>query len=69
LTVEPPLIRDGHVAVPERPGLGVELDETALEAAHQLYRSLPAGSRNDAMAMQYLIPGWAFDAKRPAMVR
>jgi hypothetical protein len=57
------------VAVPERAGLGVELDESALEAAHQLYRSLPAGSRNDAMAMQYVIPGWAFDPKRPALVR
>lgn len=69
LTVEPPLIRDGHVAVPERAGLGVALDEVALEAAHQRYRSLPAGSRNDAMAMQYLIEGWTFDAKRPALVR
>jgi len=69
LTVEPPVIADGHVAVPERPGLGVELDEAALEAAHRLYRALPAGSRNDAMAMQYLVPGWAFDAKRPALVR
>lgn len=69
LTAEPPLIRDGHVAVPERPGLGVELDEAALEAAHQRYRALPAGSRNDAAAMQYLIPGWTFDPKRPALVR
>ncbi len=69
LTKEPPVIRDGHVAVPARPGLGVELDETALEAAHARYRSLPAGSRNDAAAMQYLIPGWTFDPKRPALVR
>ena len=69
LTVEPPVIEDGHVAVPERPGLGVELDEAALETAHALYRSLPAGSRNDAAAMQYLIAGWTFDPKRPALVR
>ena len=69
LTVEPPVIRGGEVKVPERPGLGVELDETALERANALYRALPAGSRNDAMAMQYLVPGWAFDAKRPALVR
>jgi glucarate dehydratase len=69
LTKEPPLIRNGQVAIPERPGLGVELDLAALEAAHQLYRSLPAGGRNDAAAMQYLIPGWSFDPKRPAMVR
>ncbi|MDC9825703.1 enolase C-terminal domain-like protein [Devosia sp. ZB163] len=69
LTAEPPMIRDGAVAVPERAGLGVELDEAALEAAHLLYRSLPAGARNDAAAMQFVIPGWAFDPKRPALVR
>ncbi len=69
LTHVPPRIRNGAVAVPERPGLGVELDEAALEAAHQLYRKLPAGARNDAMAMQYLIEGWTFDAKRPALLR
>ena len=69
LTKAPPLIRDGHVAVPERPGLGVEIDETELEAAHRLYKQLPAGSRNDAAAMQHLIAGWTFDAKRPALVR
>jgi len=69
LTKEPPLIRDGHVAVPARPGLGVEIDEAELEAAHQLYKQLPAGSRNDAAAMQHLIAGWTFDPKRPALVR
>ena len=57
LTVDPPRITDGHVAVPERPGLGVELDEAALAAAHALYKSLPAGRRNDAAAMQHLIAG------------
>lgn len=69
LTKEPPLIQDGHVTVPQRPGLGVELDDAVLEAAHALYRSLPAGGRNDAVAMQHLIPGWQFDPKRPALVR
>lgn len=69
LTVEPPRLADGHVAVPDRPGLGVELDEAALMAAHEVYRALPAGSRNDAAAMQHLIAGWSFDPKRPALVR
>ncbi len=69
LTVDPPLIRGGEVRVPGRPGLGVELDEAALERANALHRALPAGGRNDAMAMQYLSPGWAFDPKRPALVR
>jgi glucarate dehydratase len=27
------------------------------------------GARDDAAAMQYLIPGWRFDPKRPCMVR
>jgi len=69
LTHEPPRIVNGAVRVPERPGLGVELDDKALEMAHARYLSLPAGARNDAMAMQYLIPGWTFDPKRPALVR
>lgn len=69
LTNSPPLIRDGEVKVPERPGLGVELDEDALAAAHERYRKLPAGGRNDAIAMQYLIDRWAFDPKQPALVR
>ena len=69
LTKSPPPIRNGEVRVPERPGLGVELDEAALDRANALYRSLPAGARNDAIAMQYLIEGWAFDPKRPSLVR
>ena len=27
------------------------------------------GARDDAMAMQFLIPGWKFDNKRPCLVR
>jgi|GEM_PF-1414812 len=27
------------------------------------------GARDDATAMQFLIPGWEFDNKRPALVR
>jgi glucarate dehydratase len=69
ITREPPRIVGGKVAVPARPGLGVELDRTALDRAHALYRALPSGSRNDAVAMGYLIDGWTFDSKRPAMVR
>lgn len=69
LTLDPPLIRGGEVRVPEKPGLGVTLDEAALLRANALYRSLPAGGRNDAVAMQHVIPGWMFDPKRPALVR
>ncbi|RKQ96349.1 D-glucarate dehydratase [Kushneria sinocarnis] len=69
LTRTPPEIRDGRIAVPEAPGLGIELDMAAVEQAHQRYRTLAGGRRDDALAMQYLIPGWQFDPKRPAMVR
>jgi len=40
-----------------------------LDKAHAAYRSLGSGSRDDAIAMQYLIPGWRFDPKRPSLVR
>jgi glucarate dehydratase len=66
LTRDPPVIRGGKVRV-GGPGLGVTLDEAALEAAHQLYRKLPQGGRNDAAAMQFLVPDWRFDPKRPAL--
>jgi glucarate dehydratase len=69
LTKEPLRIEGGHVQVPKRPGLGVELDMGEVEKAHQLYRQHGLGSRDDAVAMQYLIPGWSFDPKRPALDR
>jgi glucarate dehydratase len=69
LTQEPLLIVGGHVQVPQKPGLGVALDMAKVEAAHQLYLQHGLGSRDDATAMQYLIPGWKFDHKRPCMVR
>ena len=69
LTKEPLQIVGGHVQVPQKPGLGVELDMIKVEAAHQLYLQHGLGSRDDATAMQYLIPGWKFDNKRPCMVR
>jgi glucarate dehydratase len=27
------------------------------------------GARDDSVAMQFLIPGWKFDNKRPCLVR
>lgn len=69
LTHEPPRIVDGHVAVTERPGLGVELDMERVEAAHRLYLDHCLGARDDAQAMQFLVPNWRFDNKRPCLVR
>jgi len=69
LTKEPLQIVGGHVQVPKKPGLGIELDMAEVEKAHQLYRQHGLGARDDAVAMQSLIPGWTFDPKRPCMVR
>jgi len=69
LTREPLVIAAGRVKVPDRPGLGIELDLDQIEAAQALYETLPSGARDDAAAMQFLLPGWRFDPKRPCMVR
>jgi glucarate dehydratase len=69
LTRKPLEIRDGHIDVPLMPGLGIELDRDRLDQAHQLYLEHGLGARDDAVAMQYLLPGWTFDPKRPALDR
>ncbi|MET0703869.1 MAG: glucarate dehydratase [Mycobacterium sp.] len=69
ITKEPFTIDDGYLTVPDKPGLGVELDHDAIAAAHELYLREGLGARDDAIAMQYLIPGWTFDSKRPALQR
>ena len=69
LTKEPFKIVGGMVAVPDKPGLGVEIDMVQVEKAHKLYVENCLGARDDAMAMQYLIPNWKFDNKRPCLVR
>ncbi|MFC8242815.1 enolase C-terminal domain-like protein [Streptomyces chartreusis] len=69
LTVEPPRITGGEVAVPDTPGLGVDLDMDRLLAAHELYEDKALSGRDDAVGMRYLVEGWTFDAKRPCLVR
>jgi glucarate dehydratase len=69
LTREPLQIAGGRIAVPRKPGLGIEIDLEQLEAAHRVYQSMGLGARDDAVAMQYLIPGWTFDPKRPCLIR
>ncbi|AWM60217.1 glucarate dehydratase [Stutzerimonas stutzeri] len=69
LTREPLKIVGGKVAVPQKPGLGVELDWDALRKAHAMYKEKGLGARDDAIAMQYLIPNWTFNNKKPCMVR
>ncbi|MCQ4294245.1 glucarate dehydratase [Pseudomonas stutzeri] len=69
LTLDPLKIVGGKVAVPQKPGLGVELDWDALGQAHAMYKEKGLGARDDAIAMQYLIPNWTFNNKKPCMVR
>jgi len=40
-----------------------------LVAVNAVYREHGLGARDDATAMQFLIPGWTFDAKKPSLVR
>jgi glucarate dehydratase len=68
LTRQPFAIEGGRIAVPSTPGLGVELDMAEVERAHERYRALGLGARDDAAAMQFLVPGWKFDPKRPCLV-
>jgi len=69
LTQDPLKIVKGSVAVPQRPGLGIEIDMAQIDAAHRRYKSMGLGARDDSIAMQFLIPQWKFDPKRPSLVR
>jgi glucarate dehydratase len=69
LTKDPFKIEGGIVTVPKKPGLGIELDLEQIAQAHQLYKKMQLGARDDSKAMQYLIKNWSFDNKRPCLVR
>jgi glucarate dehydratase len=69
LTKEPLKITGGMIAVPDKPGLGIEIDMDQIEKANKLYMEKRLGARDDSLAMQYLIPGWKYDNKRPCLVR
>jgi len=40
-----------------------------IAAAHELYKRVAGGARDDAIAMRYLVPDWRYDPKRPSMGR
>jgi glucarate dehydratase len=69
LTKEPLRIENGAIALPQQPGLGIDIDMAEVERAHRLYQSMGLGARDDSAAMQFLIPGWTFHSKRPCLVR
>jgi glucarate dehydratase len=69
LTKDPFQIVDGHLTIPDKPGLGVEVDMDEIMKAHELYNNMGLNSRDDSVGMQFYIPGWKFDNKRPCLVR
>jgi len=69
LTVEPLRIAGGEVQVPDAPGLGIAPDMGRIQQAHELYKRVAGGARDDAMAMRYLKPGWTYDPRQPSYAR
>lgn len=69
LTKEPLTIVDGHISIPDKPGLGIEIDMDQVFRANEVYNNMGLGARDDSVAMQYLIPNWTFNNKRPCLVR
>ena len=69
LTKEPLQIVDGCIDLPKKPGLGIDVELDQVKKANKIYLENCLGARNDAIGMQYLIPGWKFDNKKPCLVR
>lgn len=69
LLKDTPIITDGYLQVPDKPGMGVTIDMEKVMEANSLYNKLPSHDRDDAIAMQYLIENWKYDCKKPALVR
>ena len=69
LLKDTPLIRDGYLEVPQKPGLGVTVDMDKIMGANKLYKQIPYKDRNDKAGMQYLIRNWQFDCNKPCLVR
>lgn len=69
LLEDAPQIVNGKLQVPDGPGLGVHLNMERLLEANALYSKLPSHDRDDSTAMQYLIPNWKYNCKKPCLVR
>jgi glucarate dehydratase len=50
--------RDGHMAVPEGPGLGIRVDEDAVARMAEAYRACGLTGRSDAEYMKKFVPDW-----------
>ena len=67
LTQKPFEIKNGFMEIPEKPGLGIELDFAKVEEANKLYSKVGSSKRDDSIAMQFIKPGWKFNPKRPCL--
>ncbi|MBD3949105.1 glucarate dehydratase [Tuanshanicoccus lijuaniae] len=57
--------KNGKVKVPDKPGLGVEIDLEKVKAANNLYNEMQFKDRDDTIAMQYLVKDWEFNPNQP----
>lgn len=64
VVVNPLSFEDGAVAVPQMPGLGIEVDRDMLAKLHQQYIDCGLTERNDEIEMQKVEPGWKFQPTR-----
>jgi len=55
---------DGSLFVSREPGLGIELDRTALAKLHNNFKACGLTYRNDEIEMQKVEPGWKFKPVR-----
>jgi glucarate dehydratase len=62
-------IEEGKIKIPQKAGLGIDVDMDKVMKANALYNSLENHDRDDAMAMQYVIPDWKFNPKKPTLIR
>jgi glucarate dehydratase len=60
---EPFTFSNGALRVPDRPGLGVELDRDALGRLHEQYLACGLRNRDDTSYMQRIVPG--YERKQP----
>lgn len=56
--------RGGAIAVPDRPGLGVEIDYQALARMHETYLASPIRTRDDTGYMKTIDPSYEYVAPR-----
>ena len=55
--------------VDQKLGISLGMRRDQVKKANKIYMENCLGGRDDAKGMQYLVPGWKFDNKKPCLVR